>query len=488
MDDHRNDFIPRRCQYSPGNPYRSISNIALARYILHKLPKEQADKLSEMVDACDTNRNRRNVVTLKMKVQEMDLRLGYYFPKTRKRGDLSLGEPSPLLLKSSSKTRKQMGRTYETVKPYSFTEDTVAFVREQAPVLASLVCLLCPPEKPGPQAPKFELPSSEQDSLRPDSPEEPQALVQSHHPTRKGRPRPAPIKRSLSIDNADEKVVITHPSPVWQNTLDSLLSQFPEDNALQRFLLDRLLPFKGILPWEKLIHEPGASGDRNGESEVGSCDPTINLRWLTVLPSQSPELGHACGLVMRKLLQRGMVNEALKFLQSEPVANNGSHVQFAVDLAISCVLSAGARDERELSDCLAIEPLALVYQLSDPELATRLVLPTLVHWPVATCVHLLVFCSHHLPSNSPFFRVVQDHLRKLQVCQKVMSVADSPFGRSGKCPWINWFQLDKDTRDKPSYVLSVLLENKAFGLAREWASVYELEYSFTRVSSRIKLA
>ena len=274
---------------------------------------------------------------------------------------------------------------------------------------------------------------------------------------------------------------------MWQDTLDTLLSHLPEDNGLRRFLLVRLLPFKGILPWEKLIHDSGAFGDGNRECRGPDSDgPTINLRWLTVLPSQSPELGHACGLVMRKLLQRGMVKETLKFLQSEPVANNGSHVQFAVDVAISSALSEMVRDERERNHCLALEPLALVYQLSDPELAMRLVLPALVHWGVTTCVNLLFFCFHHLPATSSFVGVVQDYLKKLQVCEKVMSATDNPIGRYSKCPWANWSQLDRDTQEKPSYVLTLLLDNRAFGLAREWASVYELEDSCIEVSSSVK--
>ena len=445
-----------------------------------------------MIDACDSSRQRKCTASIKVVVQEMDLRLGYYFPKTRKRGDVSFKESSPPFPRSSYRTKKQMGRTYETIKPYmySFTEDTVAFVREQAPILASLVCLLCPPEMPSSQASNFKLHSSERDSFQHDAPEQhpSPAIVQTLPPDRKEQPKPSLVRRSRSITSSDEeKVVITHPSPVWQDTLDALLSHLPEDNALRRFLLDRLLPFKGILPWEKLIHDSEANGDGNGDGgKAGSHGPTINLRLLTVLPSQSPELGHACGIVMRKLLQRGMMKEALKFLQSEPVANNGSHVQFAVDLVVSSALSRVIGDERERNHCLTLEPLALVYQLSDPELAMRLVLPALVHWPVTTCVGLLFFCFHHLPTTSSFIGIVEEYLKKLQVCEKVMSVTDNPIGRHGKCPWVNWSQLDKDTREKPAYVISLLLDNRAFSLAREWASVYDLQYSCIEVSSFIK--
>ena len=115
--------------------------MALVRYIISKLPKESAEQLTAIVDACDPSRGKKTG-ELKLEVTSEDLTIGYNFPSSRRS---FLGDGASPHLPRSHVPSKKPSR-YKRIKPYSFTEETMSFVKQQAPLLASLVYLLCPPE------------------------------------------------------------------------------------------------------------------------------------------------------------------------------------------------------------------------------------------------------------------------------------------------------------------------------------------------------
>lgn len=475
LNDHRNDFISRKCQYELDNPFRHLSNVALVRYIISKLPKESADQLTILVDACDHSRGRKTG-ELKLEVINEDLTIGYNFPSSR-RSFLGDGA-SPQLLRSHVPSKKPS--RYKRIKPYSFTEETMSFVKQQAPLLASLVCLLCPPENISSNAP-LDLTSTEDitsDSVPSTSQDKEQAdhsnrkpFIQSFH-FGKSKIRQVPdLKRSHSITD-ETKVVLSRNSPEWQETFDKLLTLFEDESPLKKFLVARLECFKGILPWDRLIQElPSEEYDNKGE------DPPVNLRALAVLPSNSPEIGHACSLALRKLLRRGMIEEALQFLRTEPVINNPSAVHNILDLILSTSLINDAREKQDISgrgkttkedESRKINPLVLVYQHSNMEVAARLVLSSLEVWSVTTCVNLLMYISYHL-SSSPFVPLVNKRLQQLYVYQKIIETVETPHGTS---PWRHWSDLSYDSKERKDYVLNIILEHKNYPLAREWSLVH----------------
>ena len=239
----------------------------------------------------------------------------------------------------------------------------------------------------------------------------------------------------------------------------------------------RLKSFEGILPWDRLIQEASV------DSKTFGKDPEINLRRLAVLPSRSIELSHACSLVVRKLLKRGMSDAVLRFLTKEPVTNNKDQVQFAVDLSLTSTFSKLVEDKGEKRD---FAPLMLLYQLTDPELAARLTLSSLEVWSVETCVDLLTLCFYHLPPASSFHSLIGRRLNQLQTYLKIIDVMNDPLSdteEAAHSPWTHWAGLASDTNNKPGYVLGILLENKAFSLAREWALVHDLDEEINRVRS-----
>ena len=179
--------------------------------------------------------------------------------------------------------------------------------------------------------------------------------------------------------------------------LTSYQRLFNDGTPLKNFLTSRLVSFRGVLPWDRLIQEPLKEEGSVGDME----DPAINLRMLAVLPGRSLELSHACMFVLRKLLRKGMQREALEFLKTEPIANNRDSVQSVINIVLSCcfVTEATARDKTNRGKEPELSPLVLAHQISDVELACRLVLPYLEVWPAVTCVKLLKWIHYHLPSS-----------------------------------------------------------------------------------------
>ena len=465
LDTHRDDFIPNKSHYDPANPYRELSNIALARYIAHKQPTELAEKLSEMFDACDTNRFKKGHPTkLKMGVVEEDCNIGYAFPLKRRLSMLEGSTPpphSPLL-----KKKPRNGRIYEKIKPYMFTSETMEFVSTQSKLLGSLVVLLCPPEN-APSRQQLDLPAADGQVI-PESDEVEREMkvwekekevemqratafmqtVGNHPPPSAAAVRPV-LRRSHSL--SEDGPVLNRPSNIWRETFDALMTQFEEDTPLKEFIMCRLKSFEGILPWDRLIQEASV------DSKTFGKDPEINLRRLAVLPSRSIELSHACSLVVRKLLKRGMSDAVLRFLTKEPVTNNKDQVQFAVDLSLTSTFSKLVEDKGEKRD---FAPLMLLYQLTDPELAARLTLSSLEVWSVETCVDLLTLCFYHLPPASSFHSLIGRRLNQLQTYLKIIDVMNDPLSdteEAAHSPWTHWAGLASDTNNKPGYVLGILL-------------------------------
>ena len=137
----------------------------------------------------------------------------------------------------------------------------------------------------------------------------------------------------------------------------------------------------------------------------------------------------------------------------------------------------------------AVSPLTLLFQLSDTEMAARLVLSSLHNWPVDICHNLLSFCLHHLPPSSPLLRVVQGKLERIAVyasimdrCRSLLFTRSAKQKRGEQKSWKRWSDLASDSESRPQYVLDVLLAEKAFDLARKWVSVHNLSQSITQVS------
>lgn len=359
-------------------------------------------------------------------------------------------------------------RRYERLKSYNFTKDTVGFVRQQVPLLASLVCLLCPPES---LSNVLEYSSSSEGIQEPAK----QALGQ----TIGGHVLPPVIKegkkRLLSIPD-ESTMVLTTPSPEWQETFDKLSSLFDDGTPLKNFMICRLVCFKGILPWDRLIQEPLCE-----DHTTSVTDPAINLRTLPVLPGKSPELEHACVFVLRKLLRNGLVHESLKFLGTEPVVNNREHVQSIGDLVLSSCFVNEANDKSQSSkgdtemSLMVVNPVVLIYQLSDIELGCRLVLSYIEVWPSDVCVQMLQLIHYRLPASSAYVSIIDEHLYRLNIYQRIVETVEAPNPitlEASISPWKHWSELVYDSKQRADYVLSNLMKNKAFSLAREWAHVH----------------
>ncbi len=474
ISDHRDDFIPSKMHYEENNPFRGISHSALIQYLVNKLTPELSDYLKSLVKLDDKSR-RGHDSKLTLEIQNEDLTIGYTFPSSR-HSSLEEGA-SPLPSRHPPKSTPT--RRYEKLKSYKFTNDTVMFVRQQVPLLASFVSLLCPPDS----LPNVlgSLISDETFDNNVNLKEEEEtggrgAFVQTIGQLRISKPPPKPkeVKRALSVSD-ESKIVITYSTPEWLGTYNRLMGLFEDDTPLRRFLACRLESFKGILPWDRLIQEPLRDEGSAGTLE----DPAINLRNLAVLPGQSPELSHACVFVLRKLLRNGLLKESLRFLATEPAVNNREWVQSVADIVLSGCFIAEATARKEADQASFDEtsqlPLSIVHQLTDIELACRLALTYLEVWPSDMCVKMLQRIHYHLPSSSPFVSTINDHLYRLNVYQRIIVTVQTPddiMQEPRPSPWKHWSQLVYDSTERCDYVLDNLLKKKAFGLAREWAAVH----------------
>lgn len=475
LSDHRDDFIPRKNQFDEDNAYRELSNNAFMQYVVGKLNDDLVKHCMAIIEPSD-KANKRSFI---LEIADEDLTLGYSFPSSRQSViDDELAPITRLPLKSTPTRR------YERLKSYNFTKDTVGFVRQQVPLLASLVCLLCPPES---LSNVLEYTSSSEVFEQRQQDSGKHALSQTIGGGHVPPPKFREIEPRLSIDD-ESKMVLTIPTPIWQETFDKLSSLFDDGTPLKNFLISRLVCFKGILPWDRLIQEPL----RDDNNINGVEDPAINLRTLPVLPGKSPELEHSCVFVLRKLLRNGLAHEALRFLRTEPVVNNRENVQSMSDLVLSsCFVNAANEnnkssraDSSEVLTPMVLSPVVLVYQLSDIELACRLVLSYIEVWPSDVCVQMLQLIHYRLPPSSAYVSIIDEYLYRLNIYQRIVELVEAPNPvtlEPSISPWTHWSQLVYDSKKRSDYVLSNLMKHKAFSLAREWARVHEHGDDITEV-------
>lgn len=432
-----------------------MSNIALLKYIKGKLLKEQEEQIGQIIDQYESTSKRKASHDLKIEVIDEDYTLGYDFPR---RGD----GHSPLLPRSHSPGKKNR-RLYSKIKHYTFTHETMYFVQSQAPLLASLVYLLCPPENMDDIGILNE--SSLTESIVPKEEKEQgeSSLVQSFMP-RRAKIRQVPeVKRSLSL--TDEK------NPIgsflgWETTLEKILSLFRASSPLKKFLATRLECFKGLLSWDKSAQE--CPDDQQED------DKSINLRKLAMLPGDSSDISQACSFVLRKLLRHGLISEGIAFLRNEPLICNSVVMQTVTDLVCSAGLVHETKERESISQeaidqPVLVDPLILMYLHSNKEFATRLVLSSLEIWPVSYCVNILMYINYHLPPTSQLSAIVSKKLKQLYVYEKIIETVEV---HNGQCSWSHWSHLSYDSNEKKDSILKLLLKLKEFTLAREWNRVH----------------
>ena len=423
-----------------------------------------------------------------------NLTIGYDFPSTRRTSSLSEGASPQLPHRQQQASPKKHSRRYEKLKPYMFTEETMSFVREQAPLLASIVSLLCPPKHLTENVSPLDMQATDSNELLDSIPypiqQQPQeetkkAFIQTFHFRRSTKPRQVPeVKRSLSITD-ESKIVFPRPSPVWQDTFDKLLELFDNGSPLRNYFSVRAECFKCILPWDSSIQEfPGDSADE---------EHSINLRKLIMLPGNSVDLAHACSFVLRKFLRHGLIHEALQFLRSEPMINNVESVQYVSNLVCSAGIiseiqlqkDAGTGSHKdEISQIYQIDPLVLIHCHDDKESMARLVLSYLDVWSVKTCVDLLMYINCHLPSRSLFLPLINKRLQQLHVYQKIIELVE---GNESQSHWVHWSGLLRDSWESEEKVLKILLKHKEFNLAREWNKVHKNSFEIIAVSKNFIL-
>ena len=310
----------------------------------------------------------------------------------------------------------------------------------------------------------------------------------------KGRGKP-PLTRRTSYD--DKAPLMAVPSS-WQRELDDVLVQFVTLPPMQQFLQARLSYFRNVLSWDPAPSKPSSGGRQRTSSWF--LDAGTSLRRLAVLPCRGEELGRTCSYAMHRLVEAGQTQEAVRFLASEPAACHRERLHLMKDLAVcsvfvetySEILALGHSGEhaRETMAPTAPSPLSLLSQLSDPEMAARLALSSLHNWPVEMCVDILTYCSHHLPPPSLLLPNIQGKLERMLVYASIMEECKSLLrsgrgqgrgGRTLQSSWHSWSELASDSEKRSEYVRDVLLNCRAFDLARNWAQVHYLDQNITQV-------
>lgn len=406
-------------------------------------------------------------------------------PKTRRR---------KISAREEKEKRKQLEKNKEPVAQYHFVPETLAFVNQRSPLLAALVHLLCPPPPPSGRAGKTGKSVPEEKEVEEEGEGEKEEVEKGEGGGKKkllqslrGKQK-LPFQRKPSF-SYDDKVPLSPSTQPWKKQFEEILSHFSNFIPMKQYLCARLAGFDSILPWDLPRHP--LKHHRKYSSE---CN--VSLRRLAALSPSSEELGKASGFAMQKLLDTGQVNKAVKFLSSEPAIKHVQKARFLADLAISGafvtnyseVLALGQSGEPMKEKSATINPLALLSQLSDPELAARLTLSSLHNWPVDGCVAMLSYCVHHLTPFSHLLPILTVKLERMRIYAKVMGSCENPLPqasgqdwRATKSPWESWSELASDSESRPDYVLRILLEMKLFELARGWAAVHHLGQEITQV-------
>ena len=481
------------------------SDLSLLKYIHSKVEKERGDVLQPLIEASEVSKTKK--VTIIVRPDKM--RFGYNF--SLKRSSTGTPKDSPkgkrrrLTRESSHKfisppsTPTIPEKAIPVVKiNYSFTPDSLIFVKQRAPLLAALVHLLSPPcVYTTDKTRKTGLAGFEQDKDDQKTSVEESAKISASVPGKKGliqsirnRVSKAPPAIPAKIMGFDDKS-----TSQWQQTYDDVLSHFSSTQPMYQYLVSRLSCFHSLIQWDET---PNSSKEPQGAQSPSHRRKTkeegfvIGLRTLAALPSSSEQVGEACSFVMRKLLEEGRIMECVKFLTSEPVSRHIEKVSFLSDMVLSCafvenyhkILPLGQSGEDAKTKMVLQNPVTLLSQLSDPELASRLTLASLSKWPVGVCVDMLSYCLHHLPFSSLLSPTVKGKLDCMKVYSVIMTTCESPLPgykwESTRSPWKKWADLAADSESRPDYVLRMLLSSKAFSVVRQWAAVHKLGAEVTQ--------
>ena len=522
--------------------------LLLLRYLQEHLEPAKADILRTMMEMWEASKNKQ----IQVKSKEIDCTLGYNFGSAEASKSVSPSKGSPksrrkkLVRDGSRKELQQPSNSVPSsslaaIKEYSLTNEMMDFVKEQRPLLAVLIALVCPSKSPGGSKSGTSGSSLYEDSIRasgvkeiPSTKEHDREESKSFMKSLRSRvvspvptqPPAAPAVTSGPVMSSSLPVSPTrsltlpripgisdvdgHASP-WRKQYNEIIAHFPCSNPMSRYLETRVLPFEGVIPWvvDSSVQQQQQSTDSNVPLKATKLDITS----LALAPPGSKELEEACMFVMKSLVESGNVSAAIRFLSSEPAAGSShvysfSHVALCGHFVIN-YKRLSERDQLKQSSSSSrpldrdsvinkrraskgeqslepVNPIPILSQLSDPECASRLTLASLQVWSIDMCINMLEFCLHHLPASSGLTETLSGSLEKMRVYSRIMSACEAFVQGQGKqrvsrsSPWKNWRELAKDSVSKTDFVLGRLLDAKQFSLAREWCSVHALSGRVTR--------
>ena len=469
-------------------------DVSFLSYIQTHIDKDKADWLKPYADVTDPGKSKK--ITF---VPEPDsLKLGFNFGSKATTPNKSPRGSPKMRRKGLS---REMSRKELTLLPtfheeptcgtrHSFTPETVAFIKQRTPLISALVHLVCPapstgaPGKTGIEdEPGIDDKSEVEQSTK-------KSFMQSLR-SKSIKPGSSPThKRSTSVD--EQQIQLRLKQDPWKRQYDEVLSHFESFSPMRRYLTARLTCFEAVIGWDmphphKETTKPSMeTGTKSPTEIVDGKEFPVSLRRLAALSTTSNELGEACSFVMKKLVEDGKIGEAVQFLSSEPATGNVPRTRFLKDMAISCLFVKGYRElpslgqggEDDKPKMMVVQnPVALLSQLSDTELAARLTLSSLQNWPVDVCVDLLSYCYHHISPSSTLASIISRKLQRMRVYSQIMATCKDP---ESVRPWRNWSELENDTESKPDFVMEALLGTKKFDLIRCWAEVHDLESRFSQ--------
>ena len=325
--------------------------LALFKYIYSKLDREKSDMLKPFLETIDSGKGRKLSVT----VQPESTKFGYNFNMKKSSGTSAVRTSPKARRKRLSRQVSHRETTAIVVKgsgspaQYTFTPETMAFVKGQAPLLAALVQLLCPPPGMGPEDETLGKDGSETAASKDEQDGGGRkSIMQS---IRKSKPYVPTPKKPFPQGFDDGQLL----SP-WRRQFDKILAHFASFPPMKHYLASRLSCFESQLKWDsqstgqKLSETPttpsGTKSPTETSGEKQQEEQRTTLRRLAALSASSPELGEACSFVMRKLLECGQAGEALKFLASEPASSHLLKLEYLKDIVIS---SGICRAQNEIS-------------------------------------------------------------------------------------------------------------------------------------------
>lgn len=496
LSNNRNDF--RKLYQSDGlsSSQAKQSEMAFFRYIQSNIDTK-ADIMLTLIEASETAKSKR----LQLVVLSEDTRLGYDLSSQHLSTSVVLspgGSPKSrrrrLARESSHKDIHSTPPTGDaesggSVRRNSFTTETLGFVNKQAPLLASLVSLSCPTEASTRSHPEEGVAEEDRDTPTNRDREEGRRTKRSSRLM--SPPLVGSSHRAAKISGAFDDSELTS----WKKQYNDILSRFVPYGPLCKFMVARLRCFAELIPWDHPKSTESLSHPQKSPDITSDVPAGVNLRTLALASPSSEELGVACTLVMKMLVESKQIREAVQFLASEPAMSNFPEVRFLADFALSCYfvenhcenasITAQKRSSLrgdESKDTTAIStianPIPILSQLSDPELASRLCLASLQDWPVNVCADMLGYCLHHLPNGSHLSAPLAAKLEYMRVYSRIMAKCENPSSyqwNTTRAPWKSWTDLANDSETKSNYVLRVLLESKEFELAREWCTVHKLD-------------